>query len=94
MIPKYNIEYGLEFRRKTAPFHYQTDDPVAAEEFLSEALERKFRIFSVHHEGVPLSEHDFDKLMKTAAGMLAARHLCATLHLTTEEEKYRSGFGA
>lgn len=93
MIPKYNVEYGLVFKRHTQTFHYQTDDPVECQEFLEELLEKKFPIISVHHEGVPLNQHEFDRMIKTAAKMLAASHLCASLKLTTEEEHFRFGFG-
>jgi hypothetical protein len=93
MISKYNVEYELNFRRPTQPFHYQTDDPVDCEEFLEELLEKKYRVLSIHHDGIPLNQHEFDRMIKTAAGMFAATHICASLKLTTEEEKYRFGFG-
>ena len=93
MIPKYTIEYGLEFKKQIHPFHYQTDDPVDCKEFLSELLEKKFRIVSIKHEGVPLTAHDFDAMIKSAAGTLAAQHICASLHIKAEEEKFRFGFG-
>jgi hypothetical protein len=94
MIPKYNIEYGMEFKRQAQTFHYQTDDPVECEEFLEELLEKKFRVVGIHHEGVPLTQHEFDKMIKTAAGMLAATRIRSCLNITAEEEKYRFGFSS
>jgi hypothetical protein len=94
MIPKYTIEYGVQFRRHTLTNHYSTDDPVACEEFLVELLERGFQIRDIKHEGVPLPKVDFDKMLKTAAGMLASKHLCASLGLKPEEERFRFGFAA
>jgi hypothetical protein len=35
---------------------------------------------------------DFDALIKRAAKNLAAKHICASLGLTPEEEHYRFGF--
>lgn len=94
MITKYNIEYGMNFRRPTQPLHYQTDDPVDCEEFLEELLEKNFRIVGIHHEGMPLDQHQFDHMVKTAASMLAAKHICASLKIDNEEENHRFGFGA
>lgn len=93
MISKYNIEYSLALRGANQTFHYQTDDPVEAEEFVSEALERGFHLISIHHEGVPLSQHEFDKMVKTAGGMVAARLICASLNINSADEHYRFGFG-
>ena len=92
MIPKYTVEYAIQFRRHAQTNHYGTDDPVACEEFLVELLERSFQIRDIKHEGMPLSRNDFDKMLKTAAGMLASKHLCASLGLKPEEEHFRFGF--
>ena len=94
MIPKYTIEYGIQFRQHAQANHYSTDDPVAFEEFLVELLERRFQIRDIKHEGVTLSRSDFDKMLRTAAGMLASKHLCASLGLKSEEEHFRFGFAA
>ncbi len=94
MIPKYTVEYGIQFRKHALTNHYSTDDPVACEEFLVELLERGFEIRSIKHEGLPLSSIDFDKMLKTAAGMLVSKRLCASLGLKPEEEHFRFGFAA
>jgi hypothetical protein len=94
MLPKYTIEYTTQFRRHTHPSHYSTDDPVTCEEFVEELLERGLAIRAIKHEGVELPKVEFDRIVKTAAGMLASRHLCTSLGIKAEEEKYRFGFTA
>jgi hypothetical protein len=94
MIPKYTVEYGMQFGRHALTNHYSTDDPVACEECLVELLELGFPIREIKHEGMPLSTNDFDKMLKTAAGMLASKHLCASLGLKPDEERFRFGFAA
>lgn len=92
MLAKYKIEYSVQFRRHAHTSHHLTDDPVAAVEFLVELLERGFRILAVHHDGSPMSATEFDRMVKSAGQMLAARHLCQSLGISTEEERYRFGF--
>ena len=94
MIPKYTIEYTAQFRRHAQTSHYSTDDPVACEEFVEELLERRFAIRAIKHEGVELPKNEFDRVVKTAAGMLASKHICASLNIKPEEEKFRFGFTA
>ena len=94
MLPKYTVEYTTQFRRHAQPNHYSTDDPVACEEFVEELLERGFAIRAIKHEGLDLPKPGFDRVVKTAAGMLASKHLCASLGIKPEEEKFRFGFTA
>lgn len=94
MIPKYSIEYSTPFRGKSVPAHHTTDDPVAAEEFVEELLERGFRIHSIKHEGLDLQKHEFDRMVRKAAGMMASRHICTSLGIASDEEKYRFGYAA
>ncbi len=94
MLAKYHIEYAMTLGHKTHANHYQTDDPVAAEEFLVHVLEHGYRLAAIRHEGVELPRSESDKLLKTAAGILAARHLCASLGIKPEEEHFRFGFTA
>lgn len=94
MIPKYTVEYQIQFGRHAQTSHYSTDDPVACESFLVELLEHGFRVCEIKHDGVALSKHDFDKMLKTAAGMLASKHLCVSLGIKPEEEHFRFGFAA
>lgn len=94
MIPKYTIEYTARFRKHEQTNHYSTDDPVACEEFVEELLEQGFAIRTIKHEGVDLPKRDFDRMVRTAASMLASRHICASLAIKPEEEKFRFGFTA
>ncbi|MCI0743957.1 MAG: hypothetical protein L0Y58_01000 [Verrucomicrobia subdivision 3 bacterium] len=94
MLPKYTIEYCPGFSRRTQAHHYSSDDPIACEEFLAELLDRGFRIMAIRHEGVDLPRPEFDRFVKTAAGMVAARRVCSALNIKPEEEKYRFGFAA
>jgi hypothetical protein len=89
---KYKIDYSVQFRRHAQPSHHLTDDPVSATEFLSELLERGFRIMAIHHEDMQLSKREFDGMVKAAANLFAARHLCHSLGISAEEERYRFGF--
>jgi hypothetical protein len=91
MLAKYNIEYAVPFNRRQQWHNHLTDDPVACEEFLSEMLERGFKIRSIHHEGMELPRVEFDRLIKSAAGMLTTRHLCAALDIDSTEAHHRFG---
>jgi hypothetical protein len=91
MIAKYKIEYGIKFHGHIQNHHYLTNDPVACEQFLSELLERGFQIVGVYHEGVELPKNESDRMIKTAAGILETRHLCASLGIDTVEAHHRFG---
>ena len=94
MIPKYTIEYAVNFKRHPETCHYNGDDPVAFTEFLEELLERGCQIRAIRHEGLDLTRPEFDKMIKTAAGMLAAKSIRSSLSISTEEEHYRFGFAS
>ena len=94
MLPKYTIEYTMHLRRPSAAMRYDIDEPVACEEFLAELLERRCRIMHIRHDGVEMPKHDFDQMIKTAAGMVAAKSICSSLGISPEEEHYRFGFSA
>jgi len=94
MIPKYTIEYHLQLKKHAHVSHYGTDDPLACEELLVELLERGAKIVAIKHEGVDLTQSAFDKMVKTAACIMAAKHICTSLGIDAEEEKYRFGLAA
>ena len=94
MLTKYHIEYAMHVGRNAHVNHYHTDDPVAAEEFLVHVLEHGYRFNAIRHEGVDLSRPESDKMLKTAAGVLASRHLCVSLGIKPEEEHFRFGFAS
>jgi hypothetical protein len=91
MLAKYNVEYAVPFHRGEQSHHHLTNDPVACEEFLAELLERGLHIKGVSHEGVSLPAHEFDKLIKTASGMVVSRHICHSLGIDTVEAHHRFG---
>jgi hypothetical protein len=92
MLSKYTIEYVPRFRTQAQTHHYAGDDPVACQEFLTELLEHGYHIKQIRHEGVDLPRSDFDKMIRTAGGVLAGRSICASLGISTEEEHHRFGF--
>ena len=94
MLPKYAIEYSTPFRRQAEKGRYATDDPVECDRFVEELLERGFPIHAIKHEGLDLPPHEFDLIIKRAAGLLASRHICISLGIKPDEEHYRFGFAA
>jgi hypothetical protein len=96
MIPKYRIEYSIEFggHRQRDTHDFQTDDPVACEEFLVTLLERGIHIHAVRHEGLELTTREFDVLVRNAATTLAAKHVAKSLGLNAEQVHYRFGLAA
>ena len=96
MIPKYHIEYAIELGGHCEPHfrNYQTDDPVACEAFLVAALEHNIKIKAIRHEGVDLSQREFDVLVRNAATTLAAKHVARSLELDPEQVHYRFGLAA
>ena len=91
MLSKYKIDYAISFHGHEQDHHYLTDDPVVCEQVLSGLLERGMRIKRISHEGVELPRPESDRLIKTAIGMLATRHLCASLGIDTSEAHHRFG---
>ena len=94
MTPKYIIEYTVPVGKYAVPNRYQTDGPVSCTEFLSNLLEHGFHIKAIMHEGMPLETKQADQIIKQAASMLAARHVCASLCIDAAEEHHRFGFAA
>jgi hypothetical protein len=92
MTPKYIVEYTTQSGRNPVASHYSTDDPVACEEFVEMLLDRGAKIQKIKHAGEELPKRDFDRMIKTAAGMLASSCICNSLNIKPEEEHYRFGF--
>ena len=82
-MPKYKIEYAIAIHGHAHPNTHTTSDPVEAEEFLSELLERGCKIRSIAHEGIELPQEESDQMIKTAAGILTTRNLCRSLDIDT-----------
>jgi hypothetical protein len=94
MLPKYTVEYTTRLRKHTPTNHYSTDDPLTCQEFVEELLEAGCGIRAIKHEGLDLPKADFDKIIKTAAGMLASKRICNSLGIKPDEEHYRFGLAA
>ena len=94
MLAKYNVEFMAPLRKQAPTNYYTTDDPVACVEFVEDLLERGFRVKAIQHEGVDLSRHEFDRMIKKAGGLLASKAICASLGIAAEEEHSRFGFTA
>ena len=91
MLTKYSVQFTISFRRHQITHHYRTDDPVALEEFIVELLEEGYWLESILHEGIPLPQHEADKILKTAASLLAAKHLRLSLGIDEAETRHRFG---
>ena len=91
---KYEIEYSPAKRAGNRTECYSTDDPVACESFLEELLEKEARIHRISHLGQDLDQHDFDQMIRTAVGMMAAHHVCKSLDVDSVEAHYRFGVPA
>jgi hypothetical protein len=92
MVANYIVEYGVPIGARIEPHYYQTDDPVACEQFLISLLECGFKIRDIRHRGIALSKTEFNRMVKTAASMLAAECICTSLDLNVEQERYEFGF--
>lgn len=95
MIAKYHVDYALNFGGHL--YHaqdYHTDDPVACEEFLVSLLEHGMKVVSIRHEGVALPAPEFDRMIKSAANTMAAKHISQSLGLNAEQVHFRFGYAA
>jgi hypothetical protein len=94
MLKKFSIDYIGMPRHTSRVFTHLTDDPVEAEEFLMHLLSAGARIQEIRHDGLSLTEHQFDKMVKVAAERVAARLVSESLNLDGAEVKRRFGFAA
>lgn len=91
MSSRYDVEYAMPGRGIRRARKFETDDPVACETFLAEALEKGYKIQSIQHDGMPLQGTRFDSMIKTAAGLMTQNHLCKSLDVDNVEAHYRFG---
>jgi hypothetical protein len=91
MLAKYKVEYAISFHGHDQHHHFLTDDPVACEGFLAQLLERGFKIKEVLHQGVALPQPEFDRLVRTAAGILSTQLICRSLGIDSDEAHRRFG---
>ena len=94
MIAKFDIEYVVRPQHNKRVDIHRTDDPVAAEDFLTGLLASGSAITAIRHEGVSLSQHQTDQMIRVAAERLISSLLCQSLHLDSAAVKHRFGFAA
>jgi hypothetical protein len=93
MMPKYKIEFSAGSASHPQAFvhHYETDDPVTCEQHVADLLELRCKLRTIKHDGVELPRKEFDRVVKNALGMLAARHVCGSLGIDSDEAHVRFG---
>lgn len=92
MLAKYTIQYTIfPQHNKRVESHY-TDDPVEAEDFLMYLLAGGARILAIKHEGADFDQAQSDRMLRVAAGRLAARMLGESLQLDAPAVKHRFTF--
>lgn len=96
MLKKYTVEYSLQFRKHSPPQHleFYADDVVECEEFIQDLLLRGMGLHGIRHEGAAVPAAEFDRIVRIAASEVAAKLVCATLHIKADEERQRFGFAA
>ena len=96
MLKKYAIEYSVRFQKHlpTERHLYCTDDAVACENFVQDLLERGMGLHAIRRDGVDLPKAEFDRLVKIAASEVASRLIGKSLHIKSDEARFRFGFAA
>ena len=94
MIAKFDIDYIIHPQRNKRVGTHRTNDPVAAEDFLTGLLASGAAVTAIRHEGVALSQAQSDQMIKVAAERLISTLLCRSLDIDAAAEKHRFGFAA
>ncbi|HQW28880.1 MAG: hypothetical protein KA152_01285 [Verrucomicrobiales bacterium] len=94
MLAKFDIEYIVRPQHNKRVDTHRTDDPIAAEDFLIGLLVTGSAIISIKHEGVALTQHQADHMVKVAAERLTSGLIERSLNLDAAEVKHRFGFAA
>jgi hypothetical protein len=94
MIANYDIDYVVRPAHNPWIDSYRSNDPVAAEDFLIGLVAGGAAIKSIKHEGVELSQHQSDQMIKVAAERLISALLGRSLALDPAQVKHRFGFAA
>ncbi|MEO6002680.1 MAG: hypothetical protein ABIS43_05975 [Opitutus sp.] len=96
MLKPYNVEYSFQFRKHSPPPHHDfyADDVVEVEAFVQDLLANGMGIHAIKHDGRELAKTEFDRIVKVAASEVAAKLICASLHIKSDEERFRFGFAA
>ena len=96
MLKKYTVEYSLQFRKHSPPDRHQfyADDVVECEMFIQNLLDQGMGLHAIKHDGADVPKVEFNRIVKVAAGEVAARLICTSLHIKPDEERVRFGFSA
>ena len=92
MTTKFAIDYIEMPQHNTRVLAHYTDDPIQAEDFLMKLLVARARILEIRHDGVALSGHQFDRMLKIAAERIGSAMLRESLVLDASAVKSRFGF--
>lgn len=92
MLAKFDIEYIVRPQHNKRVDVHRTDDPIAAEDFLTGLLATGAAITAIKHEGVALTQHQSDQMVKVAAERLISSLICRSLDLDSAAVKHRFGF--
>jgi len=94
MNTKFAIDYIVFPQHNTRVSTHFTGDAIETEEFLMHLLLSRARIKEIRHDGVALSEHQFDRMLKTAAERIASMILREALAVDSVSVRDRFGFAA
>ncbi len=94
MLNKFAIDYVVFSQHNDRVRTHLTDDPVEAEEFLMHLLLAHADIKAIRHEGIELTQHQFDRMIKIAAERIISGMLGESLHIDAPAIKSRFGFAA
>ena len=81
MQTAFAIDYIVSPQHNSRVLTHRTDDPVAVEDFLMHLLAAGACIKEIRHDSLALSGHQFDQMLKVAAGRIAAQMLQDSLGL-------------
>jgi hypothetical protein len=94
MLTKFAIDYIAFPQHSSRVFTHLTDDPIEVEDFLMHLLAARVRITAIRHDGVVMTSHQFDHMLKVAAERIASQFLRESLALDAPQVKERFGFAA
>ena len=94
MQTTFAIDYIALPQHSSRVLTHRTDDPVEVEDFLMHLLAAGARIKEIRHDSLALTGSQFDKMLKVAAGRLAAQLLRQSLGLDAVKVLDRFGFAS
>lgn len=94
MLSKFAIDYIPLPRLNARMATHRTDDPVEAEAFLMHLLHAKSKLLEIRHDGVKLTPHQYDMMLRVAAERNVSALLQEFLGIDGVEVKHRFGFAA